>query len=73
MVKQYEIGGYVVDMTEEQAKIWNAGGTATEENMEGAELYDPGPPERYIPLWDAIKNNGPIWEELHGSPANQIN
>ena len=73
----HEIGGLSCQMTEAQAKAWNAG-NLTAESLAGATIHLPGPmPEgngSTHDLWDFIEHShADVYEkQMEGMPANRI-
>jgi hypothetical protein len=70
---EYEIHGYSVRMTEDQATAWNDGDLSAE-TLKGA-VISPNADD-WVDLWSAINDDGgsvtPLSDELNGYPANLI-
>jgi hypothetical protein len=69
---KYEIHGYGVRMTSEQAEAWNSGDLSAE-TLAGAKIVVC---DEWCDLWPAISDDDgnvtPLSDELNGYPANPI-
>jgi hypothetical protein len=69
---EYEIHGYSVRMTEDQATAWNDGDLSAE-TLKGAVISPDS--DCWVGLWSAINGDGnvtPLADDLNGYPANLI-